>query len=105
MEVPTLQSLSGIESSSKPRKEKGWLHLSIPVDYRQEGFSPALTHIACNATSTLVGVPPTFFASMWDMNFKNIPEYDWSFGYQFGLIVIALSGIIPFVWFKWRGWW
>ncbi len=54
---------------------------------------------------SVVGIPPTFFASMWGMNFKNIPEYDWAFGYQFGLIVIALSAIVPFVWFKWRGWW
>jgi magnesium transporter len=54
---------------------------------------------------SVVGIPPTFFASMWGMNFKNIPEYDWAFGYQFGLIIIALSAIIPFVWFKWRGWW
>jgi magnesium transporter len=54
---------------------------------------------------SVVGIPPTFFASMWGMNFKNIPEYDWSHGYQFGLCVIALSAIIPFVWFKRRGWW
>ncbi|HMF06999.1 MAG TPA: magnesium transporter CorA family protein [Methylocella sp.] len=54
---------------------------------------------------SVVGIPPTFFASMWGMNFKNIPEYDWAFGYQFGLIVIALSAIVPFIWFKWRGWW
>src|SRR5262249_36264515 len=54
---------------------------------------------------SVVGIPPTFFASMWGMNFKNIPEYDWAFGYQFGLFVIVLSAIIPFVWFKWRGWW
>jgi magnesium transporter len=54
---------------------------------------------------SVVGIPPTFFASMWGMNFKNIPEYNWAFGYQFALLVIALSAIIPFVWFKWRGWW
>jgi magnesium transporter len=41
--VPTLQTLSGIESSSRLRKEKDWLHLSVPVVYRQEGFLPALT--------------------------------------------------------------
>jgi magnesium transporter len=54
---------------------------------------------------SVVGIPPTFFASMWGMNFKNIPEYDWAYGYQFGLFVIALSAIIPIIWFKWRGWW
>jgi magnesium transporter len=54
---------------------------------------------------SVVGIPPTFFASIWGMNFKNIPEYDWAYGYEFGLSVIFLSAIIPIVWFKWRGWW
>jgi magnesium transporter len=54
---------------------------------------------------SVVGIPPTFFASMWGMNFKNMPEYNWSYGYEFGLFVIALSAIIPIIWFKWRGWW
>jgi magnesium transporter len=54
---------------------------------------------------SVVGIPPTFFASMWGMNFKNIPEYYWSYGYQYGLFVIALSALIPIIWFKWRGWW
>lgn len=54
---------------------------------------------------SVVGIPPTFFASMWGMNFKNMPEYSWSLGYEFGLFVIALSAIVPIVWFKWRGWW
>jgi magnesium transporter len=54
---------------------------------------------------SVVGIPPTFFASMWGMNFKHIPEYNWTYGYEFGLFVIALSAIIPIIWFKWRGWW
>jgi len=53
---------------------------------------------------SVVGIPPTFFASMWGMNFKNIHEYDWAYGYEFGLAVIALSALIPIIWFKWRGW-
>ncbi|MGH6937344.1 MAG: magnesium transporter CorA family protein [Methylocella sp.] len=54
---------------------------------------------------SVIGIPPTFVASMYGMNFKNIPEYDWSYGYQFGLLLIALSAIIPIIWFKLRGWW
>jgi magnesium transporter len=54
---------------------------------------------------SVIGIPPTFVASMYGMNFKNIPEYDWSFGYQYGLFLIALSAIVPIIWFKWRGWW
>jgi magnesium transporter len=54
---------------------------------------------------SVIGIPPTFVASMYGMNFKNIPEYDWSFGYQYGLLLIALSAIVPIILFKWRGWW
>jgi magnesium transporter len=54
---------------------------------------------------SVIGIPPTFVASMYGMNFKNIPEYDWAYGYQYGLLLIALSAIVPIIWFKWRGWW
>jgi magnesium transporter len=54
---------------------------------------------------SVVGIPPTLIASMYGMNFKNIPEYDWAWGYQYGLTMIALSAIIPLIWFKWRAWW
>jgi CorA-like Mg2+ transporter protein len=35
---------------------------------------------------SVIGIPPIFVGSMYGMNFKNIPEYDWSFGYQYGLL-------------------
>jgi magnesium transporter len=54
---------------------------------------------------SVVGIPPTLLASMYGMNFKNMPEYDWPWGYQYGLTVIALSALLPLVWFKWRQWW
>ena len=54
---------------------------------------------------SVIGIPPTFVASMYGMNFKNIPEYAWAYGYQYGLLLIALSAIVPIIWFKWRGWW
>ncbi len=54
---------------------------------------------------SVVGVPPTLIASIYGMNFHNIPEYQWKYGYQWGLGVIALSIIVPILWFKWRKWW
>ena len=53
---------------------------------------------------SVVGIPPTLVASMYGMNFKNMPELDWSWGYPYGLALIALSAILPVAWFKWRGW-
>ena len=53
---------------------------------------------------SIVGIPPTLIAGVYGMNFKNIPEYDWSWGYQYGWAVIILSAIIPLIWFKVKGW-
>jgi magnesium transporter len=55
--------------------------------------------------ASVVGIPPTFVASMYGMNFHNMPELSWAWGYQWGLFLILLSTVIPIVWFKLRGWW
>ena len=54
---------------------------------------------------SVIGIPPTLIASMYGMNFKTIPEYDWAYGYPYGLTLILLSAILPLLWFKRRGWW
>jgi len=53
---------------------------------------------------SVVGIPPTLIASMYGMNFKGMPEYDWAWGYPYALAMIALSAVLPLVWFKWRRW-
>jgi magnesium transporter len=53
---------------------------------------------------SVVGVPPTLVASMYGMNFHDMPELAWSWGYPYGLALIALSAIAPLAWFKIRGW-
>lgn len=53
---------------------------------------------------SVVGIPPTLIASMYGMNFKNMPELDWSWGYPYGLALIVVSAVLPILWFKWRGW-
>jgi magnesium transporter len=55
--------------------------------------------------ASVVGIPPTFIASMYGMNFHNMPELSWTYGYQWGLGLILISTITPIIWFKWRGWW
>jgi magnesium transporter len=54
---------------------------------------------------SVVGIPPTLMASIYGMNFKNMPELEWHYGYAYGLGVIAISALIPIIWFKVRGWW
>ncbi len=53
---------------------------------------------------SVVGVPPTLLASIYGMNFKNIPELQWEYGYAYALTVIVLSGLLPLLWFKKKGW-
>ena len=53
---------------------------------------------------SVIGIPPTLVASIYGMNFRNMPELTWAYGYHWGLALIALSTILPILWFKWRGW-
>src|SRR5829696_9704679 len=53
---------------------------------------------------SVVGIPPTLVAGIYGMNFKNMPELNWAWGYPFGLVMIALSAILPLIWLKVRGW-
>ena len=53
--------------------------------------------------ASVVGIPPTFVVGLYGMNFKNMPEYDWTYGYQWGLFLVAASIIAPIIWLRWRG--
>jgi magnesium transporter len=53
---------------------------------------------------SIVGIPQTSMAGIYGMNFKNMPEYDWAWGYQYGWMVIIISALIPLIWFKLKGW-
>ncbi len=54
--------------------------------------------------ASVVGIPPTFVVGLYGMNFKNMPEYDWHYGYQFGWAMILFSVVVPLVWFRVKGW-
>ncbi|MGX5774738.1 magnesium transporter CorA family protein [Methylorubrum zatmanii] len=53
---------------------------------------------------SVVGVPPTLVASIYGMNFKHMPELDWAYGYPYGLALIAVSAVLPLVFFRVKGW-
>ena len=54
--------------------------------------------------ASVVGIPPVLVAGIYGMNFKNMPEYDWAWGYQFGWALIILTTLIPLGLFRWRKW-
>ena len=49
-------------------------------------------------------LPPTLIASIYGMNFKFMPELDWSAGYPFALALMAASVAAPFIYFRRKGW-
>lgn len=51
-----------------------------------------------------VFLPPTLIASIYGMNFDLMPELDWPFGYPLALLLMVLSAVLPYLWFKFRGW-
>jgi magnesium transporter len=49
-------------------------------------------------------LPPTLIASIYGMNFRMMPELDWSGGYPFALGLMLASALVPMWYFRKRGW-
>jgi len=56
------------------------------------------------SVAAVVFLPPTLVASIYGMNFQNMPELDWLLGYPFALCLMVVSAALPFLYFKRRGW-
>jgi magnesium transporter len=56
------------------------------------------------SVAAVILMPPTLVASVYGMNFKNMPELEFHFGYPMALSMMAVSAILPILWFKRRGW-
>ncbi|MGV3560303.1 magnesium/cobalt transporter CorA [Larkinella arboricola] len=53
---------------------------------------------------SLVFLPPTLLASIWGMNFTNMPELSWQFGYPLALTSIVLSSLVTLWIFRRKNW-
>jgi magnesium transporter len=49
-------------------------------------------------------MPPTLVASIYGMNFKYMPELAETWGYPLALGLMFVSGLVPFVYFRKKGW-
>ena len=56
------------------------------------------------SVASLIFLPPTLVSSTYGMNFANMPELTWKFGYSFALVLMALAALFPFLYFKRKGW-
>jgi magnesium transporter len=54
--------------------------------------------------ASVVGIPPVLVAGIYGMNFKFMPEYDWKWGYAYGLAMIVVTALVPLAIFRWRNW-
>lgn len=54
--------------------------------------------------AAVVFLPPTLVASIYGMNFHFMPELDWKWGYPVAVLIMLLSGVAPYVYFKRKGW-
>ena len=54
--------------------------------------------------ASVVFLPPTLVASAYGMNFELMPELQWRFGYPFAVGLMIFSALMPFLYFKRRGW-
>lgn len=56
------------------------------------------------SVAAVVFLPPTLIASIYGMNYTHMPELSWSFGYPMALGLMVMSAVLPYFFFKWRGW-
>ena len=56
------------------------------------------------SVAAVVFLPPTLVASIYGMNFEYMPELKWLLGYPWALGLMLLSAVLPYLYFKRRGW-
>ena len=84
-------------------------HLTDKVQFLQDS-TLGLINIAQNALIkvltivSIAGIPPTLIAGIYGMNFKDIPELSWTYGYPYAWALMIFSAVAPLVWFRKKGW-
>jgi magnesium transporter len=54
--------------------------------------------------ASVVGIPPVLVVGVYGMNFKIMPELNWSWGYPYALAVMVVTALVPLIWFKLKDW-
>lgn len=49
-------------------------------------------------------MPPTLIASIYGMNFRNLPELQFEYGYPMAIGLMIVTAILPVIFFRRRGW-
>lgn len=67
-------------------------------DLRMNAIMKRLTVVAT------IFIPLTFFAGVWGMNFQNMPELSWQYGYLFAWGIMLITGILTWFFLKKNDW-
>jgi magnesium transporter len=49
-------------------------------------------------------MPPTLVGTVYGMNFRHMPELEWTYGYAWALALMVISAVLPWLYFKRKGW-
>jgi len=93
----TIQVMDAIETSRDMLTGMLDIYLSS-VSNRMNEVMKVLTIIAT------IFIPLTFIAGIYGMNFRNMPELEWSWGYFAVLFVMIVIGILMLIFFKRKKW-
>jgi len=52
----------------------------------------------------VIFMPPTVIASIYGMNFKEMPELEWHWGYPLAILLMVCAAVLPYVFFRWKKW-
>ena len=56
------------------------------------------------SVAAVMFLPPTLVASIYGMNFDFMPELDKPWGYPFALVAMVVSAVVPYLYFRRKGW-
>ena len=104
----------GVETSEVPNVVSEQLGLAkgfgLVVDYVVPDSPAAAAGVQQNdiikifSIAAVVLLPPTLVASAYGMNFEVMPELKWVLGYPFALVLMVVSAVLPYLYFKRKVW-
>jgi len=56
------------------------------------------------SVASVMFLPPTLVASLYGMNFQFMPELSKPWGYPMALFLMVLSAVVPYIYFRRKGW-
>ena len=67
-------------------------------------FQTQKAQFLLDTTLGLINLEPTLIASIYGMNFKNLPELDWTFGYPLAIALMVASSALLYMYFRRKRW-